>query len=148
MRMKTALFPLVLALLWAASAPAQDAPRTPPAGSAERKAVLDALRVPVEKELKRKVVFKVDHLKVQGGWAFMRGVPQQPGGKAMDYRGTEYEQAIREGVFDDWVCALLRKERGRWRVVAHSIGATDVVYANWPEQHNAPRALFDLPEEQ
>jgi hypothetical protein len=148
MRRKLPLVLLLLALLSAGAAPAQDAPRTPPAGSAERKAVLDALRVPVERELKRKVVFKVDALKVQGAWAFMRGVPQQPDGKAMDYRGTAYEEAIREGIFDDWVCALLRKERGRWRVVAHSIGATDVVYADWPERHDAPRALFDLPEEQ
>lgn len=147
-RMKAALLLLALVLPSAATAPAQDAPRTPPAGSAERKAVLDALRLPVEKELKRKVVFKVDRLKVQGGWAFMRGVPQQPGGKAMDYRGTVYEQAVRDGIFDDWVCALLRKERGRWRVVAHSIGATDVVYANWPDEYRAPRALFDLPEEE
>ena len=148
MRRKTAPFALMLALLCVApAAPAQEAARTPAAGSAERKAILDALRVPVEKELKRKVVFKVDGLKVRGAWAFMRGVPQQPGGAAMDYRGTVYEEAIREGAFDDWVCALLRRERGRWRVVAHSIGATDVVYANWPEEHGAPRALFDLPEE-
>ena len=110
--------------------------------------LLDALRVPVERELKRKVVFKVDHLKVQGAWAFMRGVPQQPDGRAMDYRGTPYEQALRDGVFDDWVCALLRRERGRWRVVARSLGATDVVYTTWPEDHQAPRAIFDLPEEQ
>lgn len=145
MRRKTSP-PLLLLVLLCATAPAQDAARTPAAGSAERKAVLDALRVPVEKELKKKVVFKVDALKVQGAWAFVRGVPQQPGGKAMDYRGTVYEQAIADGAFDDWVCALLRREGGRWRVVAHSIGATDVVYSNWPEEHKAPRAIFDLPE--
>lgn len=148
MRRKAALFTLLVAVLCAASAPAQEPARTPAAGSAERKAILDALRVPVERELKRKVVFKVDSLKAQGGWAFMRGVPQQPGGKPMDYRGTPYEEAIREGIFDDWVCALLRRERGRWRVVTHNIGATDVVYANWPDQHGAPRDLFDLPDEQ
>jgi hypothetical protein len=145
---KAALFTLALALLSAPAARGQGPARTPAAGSAERKAILDALRAPVEKELKRKVVFKVDGLKAQGGWAFVRGVPQQPGGRAMDYRGTPYEEAIREGIFDDWFCALLRRERGRWRVVTYNIGATDVVYSNWPEQHGAPRALFDLPEEQ
>ena len=66
----------------------------------------------------------------------------------MDYRGTRYEELQRDGVFDDWVCALLRREGGRWRVVAHSIGATDVVYATWPEDYHAPRAIFGLPEEE
>lgn len=142
-----ALLTLALALLCAPWARAQESARAPAAGSAERRAILDALRAPVEKELKRKVVFKVDHLETQAGWAFLRGVPQQPGGRAMDYRGTPYEEAEREGAFDDWVCALLRRERGRWRVVTYNIGATDVVYSNWPEEHGAPRALFDLPDE-
>src|ERR1044072_3902091 len=84
---------------------------TPKQGSSERKALMDALRVPVEKDLNKKVVFKVDHLKVQGDWAFMRGVPQQPNGARMDYRGTAYQQAIKAGFFDDWICALRSEER-------------------------------------
>src|SRR5262245_22461962 len=73
---------------------AQTKPSTPKPGSAERKAIMDALRVPVEKELKKKVVFKVDHLKVLKDWAFLRGVPQQPNGKPMDYKGTAHQEAI------------------------------------------------------
>ena len=46
---------------------------TPEKGSVERKAITDALRVPVEKKLKQSVVFNIDHLKVQNGWAFMFG---------------------------------------------------------------------------
>src|SRR5689334_14376966 len=86
---------------------------TPKQGSAERKALMDALRVPVEKDLGKKVVFKIDHLKLQGDWAFMRGVPQQPNGARMDYRGTAYQQAIKAGFFDDWICALWRNRNGR-----------------------------------
>ncbi len=104
--------------------------------------MLDALRFPVEKELKRKVIFKVDHLKVQDGWAFLRGVPREAGGKAIDYRGTVYQQAKDDGVFDDWICALLRKQAGEWRVVKYVIGATDVVYENWDQEHKAPAAIF------
>jgi hypothetical protein len=104
---------------------------------------LDALRVPVERELKRPTVFKVDHLKVQNGWAFLRGVPQRPGGKPMDYRGTPYQQAKADGVFDDWICALLRKRPGgRWRVVTYVIGATDVAYEGWDRRYKAPPAIF------
>src|SRR5688500_2814594 len=67
---------------------AQGQPYTPAPRTAERKAIADALRVPVEKKLKKSVVFKIDHLKVQDGWAFLRGVPQRPDGKPMDYSDT------------------------------------------------------------
>lgn len=125
----------------------QERAQTPGPGSAERKAILDALRVPVEKRLKRKVVFKVDALKVLGGWAFVRGVPQQPGGKAMDYGGTPYAQQVRDGAFDDGFSALLRQRAGKWSVVTYNIGATDVVWADWAEQHKAPPELFELPQD-
>lgn len=126
-----------------ATAGAQSGPYTPKAGSAERKAIMDSLRVPVEKRLLKSVVFKVDHLKVQNGWAFMRGVPQQPNGRAMDYRGTGYEQAQKDGIFDDWICALLRKQGAKWQVVQFVIGATDVVYIGWDEKYKAPSAIFE-----
>ncbi|HYE14598.1 MAG TPA: hypothetical protein VD968_09180 [Pyrinomonadaceae bacterium] len=142
-RKPSALLTAALLLLIPSATLAQ---HTPAPGSPERKAIADALRAPVEKELKKKVVFKIDALKVQDGWAFLRGVPQQPGGKKMDYSGTKYAREIADDMFDDWICALLRKEGGRWRVVTHVIGATDVVYATWPEDYNAPRAIFDMPE--
>lgn len=121
---------------------AQEVASTPQPGSAERKAILRALRVPVQKELKRQTLFKVGHLKVQNGWAFLRGVPQQPNGKPMNYTGTPYQEAIKLGVFDDWICALLHKQRGKWQVVTYVIGATDVAYDGWDKQHQAPASIF------
>ena len=115
----------------------------PTGGRTERKAVLGALRSAVRQELKRPVVFRVDHLKVQHGWAFMRGVPRRPSGGPMNYQGTPYHEAIKQGVFDDWICALLQKQRGRWRVVAYAIGATDVPYAGWAQQYHAPPEIFN-----
>ena len=120
----------------------QNAAYTPKPNSIERKQILDALRSEVEAELKESVVFKVDHLKVQNSWAFMRGVPQRPDGKRMDYKGTAYEEAIKEGIFDDWVCALMKKEEGKWRVVSYAIGATDVVYEGWDKEYKAPTEIF------
>jgi hypothetical protein len=134
----TALFMVAAA---AGAAPAQEA-RTPAPGSAERRAVADALRAPVEKELKQKVIFKIDHLKASGDWAFLRGVPQRPDGGRVDYSATPYQQRIEDGVFDDWICALLRKRAGKWQVVKYVIGATDVVYEGWDEEYKAPPAIF------
>ena len=137
------LFLPALFLLFAfAAASAQEA-YAPAPGSAERKAIADALRAPVEKELKQKVVFKIDHLKVSGDWAFLRGVPQRPNGSEVDYSTTAYRQRIEDGVFDDWICALLRRKAGRWQVVKYVIGATDVVYEGWDEEYHAPSSIFN-----
>lgn len=115
---------------------------TPKKGSPERKAIMDALRVPVEKVLKKKVVFKADHIKTQNGWAFLYGVPMQPNGKKMAYRGTPYEQAEKDGIFDDNFCGLLKKEGGKWKVKRWIIGMTDVAWIGWDKEFKAPKGIF------
>lgn len=117
-------------------------PTTPAAGSAERKAIMDALRVPVEKKLKQKVIFKVEHLKVLNGWAHLRGEPLQPNSKPINYRGTEFQEDIDNGAFGGGVYALLRKKSGKWKVVTFNIGASDVVWDTWDEDYGAPLAIF------
>ena len=136
---------LLLALLTVVTpcALAQSRPTTPKPGSAERRAIVEALRPTIRKATKQNVIFRIDHLKVQNGWAFLRGKPVQPNGKPLDYRGTEYEEAIEQGAFDDGIYALLRKQRGaKWRVIVYNIGATDVVWSTWDYQYKAPRAIF------
>lgn len=128
---------LVCCPLWA-----QGSAYTLQSNAPERKAILDTLRSSVEKELKRTVVFKVDHLKVKNGWAFLRGMPVQPGGNPINYNGTPYEEAIKEGMFDDGISALLQKRRAGWRTIIYVIGATDVPYENWSKKYHAPPAIF------
>lgn len=135
------LFLLVL-ILSCASARAQDTPQTPKPNSLERKAIIDTLRAPVEKELKQKVVFRIRRLKVQNGWAFVQGVPQQPGGKPVNYRITQHQTAIEAGAFDDGILALLRKEKGEWRVVVYDIGSTDYPAEYWQLKYKAPPGIF------
>lgn len=117
---------------------------TPDRSSPERKAILDALRVPVEKQLKQSVVFKIDHFKVQRGWAFLTGAPRKPNGSAINYRGTIYQEAVDAGAFDDGIVALLRNVNGKWRVIQFVIGATDVPYVDWDTEYKAPKAIFDM----
>ena len=137
------LLPLLLLVsAAAATARAQDGTTTPAAGSPERKAIADALRAPVERELRQKVVFKIDDLKLKDGWAFLRGVPQRPDGGGVDYSSTRYKQAVKDGVFDDGIVALLRKKAGKWQVVKYVIGATDVPYVTWDKDYKAPSAIF------
>ena len=117
---------------------------TPAAGSSERKAILNALRVPVERQLKQSVVFKVQRLTVDRGWAFALGQPIRPNGKPVDYKKTPYARALKDGFFDDSFSALLHSSGGSWRVATYNIGATDVEWVDWDTKYGAPPAIFPV----
>jgi hypothetical protein len=135
---------LLLSILLVTAVSAQV--RTPEKGSAERTAILNTLRVPVERELRQKIVFNLDHFGVVGNWAFLGGDPQSPSGGQPNYRGTKYQRARDADMFDNNIFALLRKTGGKWRVVTYAIGCTDVCYADWWRRYRAPKAVFPYTE--
>lgn len=143
--LKKSLFGLFIVLIFASGAAAQ-AVYTPAKNSAERTAILNALRVPVEKQLKQKISFSIDHFKSNGEWAFLSGEPRTPGGARPNYRNTPLREAVEAGVFDNNFFALLRKTGGKWRVVTSAIGCTDVCYATWWKDYRAPKAIFPYTE--
>lgn len=143
--MRRTLFITFLIVLSFTAAAAQSV-YTPEKGSAERKAILDALRVPVERQLKQKVVFAAENFNVDGNWAFIGGQPQSADGGALDYSATQYAEAQRQGMFDSNIFALLKKTAGTWRVVTFRIGCTDVCYADWWKRYKAPKAVFPYTE--
>jgi hypothetical protein len=135
---------LALSATIAGSAAFADHVYTPAQGTAERKAILDALREPVGKELHDEdVVFVVRKLRVNGQWAFLEGRPQRSMGRPIDYSKTSYRDLVKEGLFDDWIAALLARNGDEWRVITYVIGATDYPPAGWAQQHQAPAELFD-----
>ena len=136
---------VVWSLLLVSAVAAQTA-YTPEKGSPERKAILDALRVPVERDLKQNVVFVTDNFKVQGNFAFVSGTPQNQSGGEIDYRKTKYAEQFDTGAFDDNFFALLKKVGGKWRVTTYAIGCTDVCYADWWRRFKAPKAIFPYTE--
>ena len=96
--------------------------------STERKAVLDALRPAVEARLGPNIEFVVAHLRIEDGWAFVIVDPQRKGGKPIDgwaIFGEHFDNM--DGLRTE---AVLRRTKGRWRVVAWGIGATDVWYCD------------------
>jgi hypothetical protein len=111
-----------------------EAPYTPPVGSAERQAILEALRPAFERELKQKVKFRVEHLKIFHDWAFIIG----------DTLSAHTGKAI--GVdphYDPNFCGLLRRQAGgTWKVVDHLGQFGDPYYAGWVKEHGAPLAIF------
>lgn len=75
-------------------------PYTPPKGSPERKAIIDALRNALKVLELENIVFVVKYLMVKNGWAWIETCPQSPDGV------NKYEP----------VDALLYKENGKWTV--------------------------------
>lgn len=140
-----ALIGLLIVTVSAIGVLAQTA-HTPDKGSPERKAILDALRVPVEKELRQKIVFNIEHFSVLGNWAFISGDPQNGEGGRPDYRNTPYREAVDSDMFDNNFFALLKRTGGKWKVVTHAIGCTDVCYATWWKDHKAPKSIFPYSE--
>lgn len=137
--MRTILALLLCAVAgWAAAQPV----RTPRAGSAERTAILNAVRVPVEKIVKVKVKFEVQVLRVSGDWAFFMGRPLQRNGKPIDYSKTKYKESIDAGAFDDGAMALLKREKGKWRILDWGLGMTDFPAGDWVEKRKAPKAIL------
>ena len=137
---------IVLILSIGAMTAAAQTVYTPEKGSAERTAILNSLRVPVEKELKQKIVFNVENLRVSGVWAFVSGDPQNTAGERPDYRNTGYQEAIDADMFDNNFFALLKKTGARWKVVTYAIGCTDVCYADWWRRYKAPKRIFPYTE--
>ena len=118
------------------------APHTPKPGSPERVAICDALRVYVVNELadskpKKKVVFKISFLRVEGNFAFFQGVP-------IYEDGTD---ALYDCLMDMDYSILLQKESGTWMVLADFCG-TDVPPDDWWKKQrrklpdNIPTSIF------
>lgn len=139
-------FSILLLIVTAAMSAAAQSVYTPEKGSTERKAILDALRVPVERELKQKIVFAANTFNVLGSWTFIFGTMQTPEGGQPDFSRTRYAEAQRDGFFDNNFQALIKKTAGRWTVVKFQIGCTDVCYTEWWRQYRAPKAIFPYTE--
>jgi hypothetical protein len=119
---------------------AAEKPHTPKPGSKERTDILNAIRDPLEDALHQEIIFRVEHLKVQDGWAFLIGTPRTKADKAIDYKKTRFKWEAEE--MDEILVALMRFKRGRWYVVTHGLFSTDVWWIGLDKDYKAPSAIF------
>lgn len=126
--MRAVIFGLVFALLAGLAQVAQADWYEPARGSAERRAIMDAVRPRAEQLFGKPVEFVVRELRVSGTMAFASVVAQRPGGGQIDIRSTP---GWRDNYFFEDADhlsgqALLRHEGGRWVAREVVFGATDV----------------------
>jgi hypothetical protein len=122
-----------------ASKAAFAAPHEPARGSAERKAVLDALRPAVEGRLGAPVEFVVKSIEVDRGFAFLKVEPQRPGGAAIDVKAMGLDSEFMDGLT---TYALIKRQSGGWTLVDWALGPTDVAWWGWWDTYGAPRSIF------
>lgn len=132
----------LLAVLATHFADAQGRTHTPRRGSVERKAIMNGLRPTVMRDLRQRVIFRVQHLRVSGNYAFLMARPLRANGGAIDYRRTRFAEDYKAGAFEDQVVALMIRAGRAWQVVKYDIGATDVVWEGWWTTYSAPRGIF------
>ena len=116
--------------------------RAVPVGDSQWSAILDAVRVVVERDLGQHVRFEVDTLRLDATFAAVSARPVTRNGSRIDYLHTHYAQLFREGTFDDGVLALLRKVDGHWRVIEWALGNTDYPGDYWLHRHHVQVNLF------
>ena len=124
---------VALALLATATPALAQTFHTPPSGSVERRALMNAIRPQVEAEVGAPVEFVVRTLRVGEGWAYAVLEPQRPGGGRIPAPYPE----INDGVT---TYAVLRNTGGGWRALMVAVGPTDVAWAIYCDE--APRGLF------
>lgn len=145
--------------------------------SPERTAQLDAVRVQVNKDFAGsqalrgyKLVFVVRRLNAEGNLGALQAhiMKRNAAGKDAeltdnDYKGSIYEEDIREGLFDGpEVTAGIEKVNGKWQIIekafpaddsisepagtrqAYVVGPTDVAYYTWDVDFGLKRSWLGL----
>jgi hypothetical protein len=110
--------------------------------SPERKAILDAARASVERQLGIKVVFVVARLAVFGEWAYAVLRPRDAAGNRIDYRRTLIAKDFDPEQDSDHYGVLLRRNGATWALVEEALLPTDVYWSEWETKYKLPRALF------
>jgi hypothetical protein len=121
---------------------------TPKVGSAERKAILEIIRAPSQKELGQPIEFTVGTFNVLGNSCFLYANIQQPNGQAIDIKKVVKRDLImgegKEAFFANNIQVVLKKSKGKWTIVRRVLGCTDVCWSDWYVDLKLPKTVFGM----
>lgn len=101
----------------------------------EKQKMLDALRPPIEHDLKQPVKFVGKEIQKCDNWALAITWPKQANGAAIDYSKTQYWQYYGDGGGGP-ITALLKEENGSWRVAEYELGPARFSLPAWITKYN------------
>ena len=108
----------------------------PKAGTPERKAIMDAMRVPVSAEVGQEVVF-TGEVRVSGSWARFSGHVDPAGGKPKN-------ETVAADLELDFFALLQKDGKGAWKVMHKGFAGDISVMEEAKENHpKAPWVLFE-----
>ena len=136
--MRALLFVFLLPLIAGA------APVVPQKGSKEFREIMAAVTDPIEDAVHQTVTFRINHIRMEKGWAFVDALPLTKEGKRINYAGTMFEDWIEEA--DEVLWVLLRYKRGRWYIVEKEFFTAEGTWIDWPRYFRAPQGIFPKPE--
>ena len=137
------LIRLVLLASLALLAPCAAVAVEPMKGTPERAAVVDAVRARTEKDLGSPLMFQIQHINIDAGWAYVEGTPSRGDGKPFPWATTRFAKAFAEGVMSDEVMALMRLSGANWQLVEYALGPSDVAWEEWVVKHGLNRGFFE-----
>jgi hypothetical protein len=134
---------LLLGLFTALPARAQRV-YTPAPGSAERQAIMNAVRIDSRDDMARAGVrgtyeFKVLVLNVQSGWAYVVATPVSTDGRELRGHDREYDCGA-------YAAAVVRRTGNQWRVVHGNHNACDAIRPEYVAQLGGPPGIITTTE--
>ncbi|MCP4182105.1 MAG: hypothetical protein GY761_02135 [Hyphomicrobiales bacterium] len=114
----------------------------PGRGSQERKAIMNAARVPISREIGQRVIFVVDVLRTDGRMAYLQATPVNPDSTPLNWNNTPFREDWSADMMSDVVMVLLERQGSSWKAMDYFIGPTDVAWYGWLEKYGLPQTLF------
>lgn len=112
-------------------------------GDPLRARLLNTARPVMRQQVGGNIEFVVRRLAVMDGWAFGHVKMQRPGGGRINWRRTQFAEALAEGMFEPGsTFFLLRRSNRGWVVHDFAIGPTDVTWDGWRQEYDLPIHLF------
>ncbi|HLP92451.1 MAG TPA: hypothetical protein VK168_00360 [Saprospiraceae bacterium] len=108
-----------------------------------KKGALEAVNQTVSKRLNADTQLELNNYQTIGYFALVDARPLYINGNPIDYSISPYKYEYQSGKFADRVIAILKFDKGAWKVLTYTIGANAVPVNDWVKKYGVPRALFE-----
>ncbi|MCC7466090.1 MAG: hypothetical protein IT261_07470 [Saprospiraceae bacterium] len=111
---------------------------------ARKKAALEVVNQAVSNRLNAETELDIiNNYQTNGYYALVDAKPRYANGNPVDYSISPYKYEYQSGNFADRVIAILKFEKGKWKILTYTIGANSVPVNAWVKKYGIPRKLFE-----